>query len=434
MKSTSRFQSSAISCLALASAATAAACGSPAEGTNSSASAVVVDAGGSEDESHLTLQLPGDACLPGAVCARVLGASPAIFVDGSLVSLGADTRLRPGPHAIAVNGVGGIVTTDPGQALTLVLPILSRSCEPAPLPAIPHTDFGGRAVVGNAPCPATAQGSAWGVPTTGDTFVYRDDCSRVHAFVGYPGRIGEPACGKAASPAFATSSFFFTTQWGQCVAAGPGYAACVAASTTVLARGAGPLSEAYQAYPPGTLTAEVAGTPQTLTLKAGDEASFHFVLPVVGSVPPTFETRITFDEPRHNPDAVQDTILSTCPEDAWYQLPAAPGGPPSLDLYAFVSAGCTYTLFAGGRTQTLSQTSKNDVHLHRLDVNGVVITREDGSTYVTSGTYTVSYDGSRIVGPAGMGTGVDLFPGTYQLSISYTDFEGPKTQTRTITF
>jgi hypothetical protein len=84
----------------------------------------------------------------------------------------------------------------------------------------------------------------------------------------------------------------------------------------------------------------------------------------------------------------------------------------------------------------LSQTSPNAIGLHRLDVDNVTITREDldGGTYSVVGTYTLNYGGVQVAGPYNTGTGIDVLPGTYEFSLTYTDFDGPQTQTQTLTF
>jgi hypothetical protein len=105
-----------------------------------------------------------------------------------------------------------------------------------------------------------------------------------------------------------------------------------------------------------------------------------------------------------------------------------------LALNAFVNAACTYTLNVAGRTQVLNQAQPNAITFHRLAVNAVTITREDGSTYTVNGTYTLNYGGVQVAGPYNTGTGIDVLPGTYQFSLSYTDFDGPQTQTQTLTF
>src|SRR5215471_14182280 len=58
----------------------------------------------SEHWARFTLALPTGTCLPGNSCGRPLGTAPSITIDGTSVSLGATTRLKPGDHALAANG------------------------------------------------------------------------------------------------------------------------------------------------------------------------------------------------------------------------------------------------------------------------------------------------------------------------------------------
>ena len=102
------------------------ACSAAQSDSDTSADGLHIHPGGNEHESHLTLQLPTDACQPGASCAKVLGRAASVYVDGVAVALGAATRLKPGNHNVAVNGIGWQVTTNPDQATTVTLPIAER--------------------------------------------------------------------------------------------------------------------------------------------------------------------------------------------------------------------------------------------------------------------------------------------------------------------
>jgi hypothetical protein len=430
---------SQVSCISIVGAAlAAAACSASGPNAVGSSDDLVMNPTGNENESHLTLQLPTDACLPGANCAKVLGRAPSIFVDGDGVSLGASTRVKPGAHTIAVNGVSTQVTTTGGQSLTVILPIAARKCTNAALPNVPTTDFGGSVTVASAACPTSASGSATGVPNTGNqgggTAYYDANCT--NTWTSYsPG--SAPNCSNAQTT-YSNAQFSYRFNGGGgCTSAGVGYAGCVAAANALSASagwtpGVAPLTDAYQAYPPGTLTASVNGTSQTLTLKAGDESEFDLNLPPIGTVPATFGTNISFADARTNPNATGASITSNCGGDRNYSLPGL--ATTTLALNAFVKSQCTYTLNVGGRTQALSQTVTNNITLHRLDVNDVTVTREDGTTYTVKGSYSLNYGGVQVAGPFTTGTGIDVLPGTYQFSLSYTSFDGPQTQTQTLTF
>ena len=425
--SISRFTAFGVTAVA---AAVGPACLSGSDHSASSNDLIVINPDASENESHITLILPTDACAPGATCAKVLGQAPTLFVDGTSVALGASTRLKPGSHNIAVNNVGWQVTTTPDQNLTVTLPVADRKCTNASLPNVPKTDFGGSISVTNAPCPSFAQGSAVGVPPSNysDALYYYSGCSAYIA--------GNPASSFNCAGASPSYSYNYVNSNGSCISGGNGPAGCAVAQQGAEgnAPGTAHITDAYEAYAPGTLSATVNGTAQTLSLNPGDEADFNISLPALGTVPSTFATNITFLDPRANADAARGTITSSCSGDATYTIPSASGTPAPLALNAFVNSACTYTLNVGGRTQALSQTTANAISLHRLDVNNVTITREDGSTYTVTGTYSLNYGGVQVAGPYNTGTGIDVLSGTYQFSLSFTDFDGPQTQTQTLTF
>ena len=413
---------------AIASSLFAAACSSSSNGGASSESdALVINPVGHENESHVTLQLPTDACVPGATCAKPLGAAPSLFIDGAAVALGVDTRLHPGAHTLAVNNVGASFTTTPGQKATLVLPIVNRKCTNAALPNVPHTDFGGSVTVSNAACPTTATGSSAGVPVTSSPLYWYSACDYVAA---------DPASSYYCPNAVASYTYSYRDATGACVLGGYGVAGCEVAQAAASSGtpGVAALTDAFEATAPGTLTATVGGASQSITLAFGNETDFALSLPAIGTVPATFETDVTFLDPRANSDAAVGTITSSCAGDASYAIPASTGATAPLSLHAFVSSGCTYTLNVAGRTVTLDQTTTNAISLNRLDVNDVTVTREDGTSYTTKGTYTLNYGGVQVAGPYSTGTGIDVLPGTYEFSLSYTDFDGLQTQTQTVTF
>jgi hypothetical protein len=93
----------------------------------------------------------------------------------------------------------------------------------------------------------------------------------------------------------------------------------------------------------------------------------------------------------------------------------------------------TYAFEAAGRQVPLADLN-NDVHLHRLDIDDVIVTREDGTSFTTAGTYVLNFGGKKIAGPFNTKTGLDLLPGTYEVVVSYTTALGPQTKTYPITF
>ena len=416
---------------AFAAATTAAACSAGHPDVSSSAQNIVINPGGTENESDVTIQLPTDACVPGASCAKVLGATPSLYVDGVAVSLGGTTRIKPGSHNVAVNGIGWPLTTTAGEHTTVTLPVADTVCTDATLPNVPVTNFGGAFSVANAPCPTVATGSAVGVPSGSSVLYYYAACNASYV-------VGNPASSYNCAGAYAGYNYYYENAAGTCVSGGAGVAGCTAAQqgAEVSSPGNTALTSAYEAYAPGTITATVNGSTQTLTLNPGDETTFNISLPATSTLPATFATTLTFLDPRANPDATAGTITSSCAGDRSYTIPAATGTPAPLALTAFVNSACTYTLTVGGRTQALTQTAANAISLHRLDVDNVTVTRQDldGGTYTVVGTYTLNYGGVQVAGPYNTGTGIDVLPGTYEFSLTYTDFDGPQKQTQTLTF
>ena len=103
-----------------------------------------------------------------------------------------------------------------------------------------------------------------------------------------------------------------------------------------------------------------------------------------------------------------------------------------LGLQIWASA-IEYPLNVGGRPTALSQTSTNSIKLHRLDVDNVEVTKEDGSTYLVTGKYEVFFGGTRVAGPYNTNGGIDLLPGTYELVVTFNTADGPQTQRETFT-
>ncbi len=186
-------------------------------------------------------------------------------------------------------------------------------------------------------------------------------------------------------------------------------------------------------FAPGSYTVSLGGKPQTVSLAEGDVKEIPFTRGVVGTVPPLFTTKIAFVDPRENPTVALTAlaITSSCPTDAKYQLPLDGAQPVALD--AFQSAQCSYTLTVGGRSLALDQTKTNVVNLYRVDVDDVLVQKEDKTSYLAKGTYQLFFAGLKVAGPHPTGTGIDMLPGTYELVINYNTMDGPKTQKQTLT-
>jgi hypothetical protein len=389
----------------------------------------------SENWSNLVVALPTGSCLPGNSCTRPLGTNPSVSVDGASVAIGATTRLRPGDHTITANGGAKKITLTAGQARTFVLPVARSKCTAAALGTVPATDFGQSVTLANAACPTAVTGSsAAAAPTfstaTLDPF-YTPNCTNVLT------KFGQPTPCSLYAP---YTVYSVRSQNGACVNITPinAQSACNAAMANDWAWAAGvatngSLLATDQAFIPDTYSVSVAGTAKSFSLAEGDLTDIPLALPVVGTVPNVFATKVSFADPRELPNAagMSTTITSSCAGDRAYTVAANATG--TLDLKAFVAPSCVYTLRAAGRTADLNQAATNAFTLQRLDVDDVEVTRENGSVYAARGTFELFFNGTRVVGPLPTNTGIDALPGTYELVISYATADGPKTQRQTLT-
>jgi hypothetical protein len=402
-----------------------------------------------ENWSNLTLALPTGSCQPGGSCAHPLGAVANIQLDGAAVTLAAANRIKPGDHTVTVNGVSTIVTLAAGASKTLTLPTAHRKCTAAGLPSVATTDFGKTITLANAACPSTtalSTSSGGGAKPSITLFWYNWGCPAGNV----TGALST-ATNAAACAALRTDRVYSVNVNGACIdlrqtRADGQYGinpveACnayVAGDTSWVALGStgAQLQDYDLAFVPGKYEV-VVGTgadakTQSFTLKDGDASSEIAVsLPVVGSISAVFKTNLSFADARELPDAATATITSSCGGDRNYSVPASVT--TQLKLTAFAVNTCTYTLSAGGRTTTLDQTTTNAVTLHRVDVDNVEITRENGSVYTVAGKYEIFFGGARVAGPFNTNTGVDLLGGTYELVTTFSTADGPQTQHETLT-
>ena len=397
---------------------------------------IVINPTDTENWAKLTLVLPTGTCLPGNSCSRPLGASPTLIVDGTTVSLGTPIRLKPGEHTLTANSVSSKITLLAKELRTFVLPVARSKCTPVALPTISPTDFGKTPSLSNAACPTTAVSSSSSATPAGVTLAtlepfFEGACTRALTKFGTPGT----ACSSYA-PYTVTS---IRISGGSCITVAPTNAqvACdnsVAGNFAWITGSGGTASLlAYdQVFLPDTYKVTVGSSPpQSFTLSEGAVTDVPISLPVLGSVPTLFTASITLADPRQLPTVGAAQIKSSCSGDRSYSVSAIATG--TLNLKAYTDSSCVYTLDVNGVTRTLSQTAANPFTLRRVDVDDVLVTREDGSTYTARGTYELYLGGLRVAGPYYTHNGIDALPGTYELVISYSTADGPKTQKHTFT-
>jgi hypothetical protein len=448
----------------------AAACTTTPDGADTSNDELRVRPGDSENQARLTLSLPTGSCLPGGNCSRPLSGTFAATIDGVAVSLGVSTRLKPGAHTIGVNGSETTVTLGARQVRNYVFAVARSKCTADALGSVPATDFGKSVEVSNAACPIVAIGvtvtpqtleNVWmavdvpvGPLCKTNWFILRSDykCqilrNQIIAKISISNSKPLAFPGNGASCSFNGAVIFSSSatdaerecnelksgDWastfgGAARSLPPGYFLPAIGSV---------FSATDTAFVADTYSVDVGGVAQSFTLAEGNISEIPIRLGAVGAVPNTFATNITFADVAELPSAPSvwgryaATVESNCRADRTYMLPVNSVRTP-LKLKAFVDSACTYTLSVAGREQILNQSAPNAITLHRLDVDDVTVTREDGSTYLAHGTYEVFFGGNRVV-RAETNSGIDMLPGTYELVISYQTVDGAKTQRQTLTF
>jgi hypothetical protein len=383
---------------------------------------------GTEAMATLVLKLARGTCLPGEGCGRPLAAAPTLRLDDTPMALEQPLRVTPGEHTLVVNETKATITLDAGATRTLALPVVRRVCVDESAAPLPPTDFGRLPTVRNARCPSAA--SIDGAPP-----VELPEAS-IDLFTGTTCN-DERIVANLTRRATVCSDTRLGTQTVRSVRAGgicyrvldrPFRPFCEA---WVQGGGAGiglPLqvSSIDTAVVPGTyaFAVETPNGPATDTrvVAEGEATDLEFRLPLVGTVPPRFDVNLDFQDPRELPDAVATRITSNCERS--YSVPATARG--VMNLKAFVFPECTYTMSVGGRSVPIPQNTSTNVVLYRLDIDDVLVTREDGSIFVTPGTYDIFFGGARVAGPFTTNTGLDLLPGEYEVVVRYPTAEGTK--------
>ncbi len=398
---------------------------------------------GSENLAYLTVALPTGTCVAGGTCGKPLAKNPVLTLDGATLQFGSQQRIKKGAHVVAVDGLATNVTLAAKEKRTLVLAVAHRKCVPDALPAVDVPDFGMTPVVTNVACPSSLTSTS---ATNGDPFA---GGATVSWF--YTGAAG--TCGGS----YFVSNYTLANFMGLPCANYSSYTITGATRSTtgkcasVDVNAATLCSEFQQknfshvrglygadfadkdlAYAPAAYQYDLSNATSTaVTFAEGDIAEVPVALPVVGTLPSQFKTRIQFLSARELPDYSTARITSSISSERAYTLPATSNA--TLNLKAYVNAAANYTLTAGGRTVALDQLKDNVIKLNRLDVDDVTITREDNTTYVVRGTYELYFGGTLVVGPAPTHTGIDALPGDYEVVIKYTTAEGEQVDRQTIT-
>jgi len=394
---------------------------------------------GTENLSDLTLLLPTGACLPGNSCSTPLGTTPSFSLDGAAMTLNSTLRVKPGDHTLTVGATSTKITLTAGQQRTMVVPVAKQICQNDPLPTVPASDFGRVPTLSNAACPSAVSldGAPFSHAISGSVLFNPYYYSCYYYNYG-PYDIASIDCSTLSPSTYVYSMTLNGTclnntvmdqvsacralQSGNCAALGISSAYCP--SVTPFADGT------EVAVVPGAYGFSTPTGTDTRTLAEGSVTDLAFELPVVGTVPSQFHTNLTFSDPRELPDAVATQITSNCERN--YAVPSTASG--TLSLNAFKFPECVYSLTVAGRTLPLSQAADNNVTLYRLDIDDVTVTREDGTTFVTAGTYELFYGGLRVAGPYPTSTGIDVLPGDYEAVVTYTTLEGQKANHYTLSF
>ncbi len=397
---------------------------------------------GSENLAYLTVQLPTGTCVTGGTCGKPLLKNPVLTLDGAALSFGSQQRIKKGAHVVGVDGLNIDVALAAKEKRTLVLAVAHRKCVPDALPTVDATDFGKTPVVTNVACPAAL------TTTSANIDPFAGGATTTWYYSG----AASTCSGSAFAQSYTLANFMSLTCSNYTGYAITGATRSSSARCAAVDVNAATLCSEFQAknfthvrglvgadfgdqdlaYAPTVYEYTLNGSNSgTVTFAEGDISQVSVALPVVGTLPAQFKTRIEFLSTRELPDFTPARITSSVNAERSYSPPT--GANATLNLKAYVNSAATYTLTAGGRSVTLDQTKDNVIKLNRVDVDDVTITREDGTTYVVQGTYELYFGGTLVVGPAKTHTGVDALPGDYEVVIKYTTAEGNQVDRQTIT-
>jgi hypothetical protein len=165
------------------------------------------------------------------------------------------------------------------------------------------------------------------------------------------------------------------------------------------------------------------GVAKDLDLTADKRATIHVIPPTSRSFATSPCSRQTLLIQRASSGVIADQMEMPAQSDASYRV------------FPFTAAETShYEVSVGGIPTPLTLTVGQTVEfkVKRIDVNDVLVTREDGSTYYTKGTYVLSRQDPATgnyqpafggcVSPTS--TGLDVAPGMYKISTSWTTADG----------
>ena len=387
---------------------------------------------GDETMATIVVELPADSCLPGGACSKRLGVIPTFTLGTTALTLGAATRVVPGDYTLSVQPGGTTMrlALAAGATRRVVLPVARRVCRDAARPAIASPDFGYMPSLSNAACPSSVRSDGHDLALGEATFskapylCYDGSCSAYTliepstACAALDSRtvVGLWVGGYIDTPDLSAVAACQRVVAGDCAAFSLSAAQCFAASATSFLNG-------YSALTPGDYDFAVAGGTDRRTVRESDSLDLVFDLPVVGAIPDTFLTNVHFSSRRELPSAATANIRATC--GASYSLSSATA---DLSLKAYKNAACKYALDAVGGSVELDQNATNALVVHRLDIDDVLVTRDDHTTYAARGTFEIYRGGSRVGGPYATNQGVDLLAGDYEVVVQYTTALGAQTK------
>jgi hypothetical protein len=170
---------------------------------------------------------------------------------------------------------------------------------------------------------------------------------------------------------------------------------------------------------PGTYKFE--GYPQTppdFVIGPGEVKDVSFTNAAHGTIPDTFETKITFADTAELPNAASGGFAITS-NSCSPSFSDTSGTRQPRSVKAFQYSECQYFFTNNIQSAPIDTSKTNEIVLHRIEVDHVVVTKEDGSTYTQPGSVTVVPDGKPALSDFGTGYGIDVLPGKYDVIVKY---------------